>query len=225
MSIGEPRRTPRILASERRASLASTLSIDRIGARPKPTSHQLAQRAAQIHLLDVGKESGRKRCPLDGERLPLREEQSHDHDDRFVPREPEGRRRSSTRGLDRGRDHLDARDAPLVSEAGRECDRLRDAPLGRIANERATCPADHAAHQPGALELAERLAHGHPADPERFGESPLGGQPLPDGKSPRRYCSPELFGDRHVQRSGIAVDGELDVRIHPGSVSRIRPIV
>ena len=43
MSIAEPRRTPRILASDRRASLASTLSIDRTGAQAEATPHQLAQ--------------------------------------------------------------------------------------------------------------------------------------------------------------------------------------
>ena len=63
------------------------------------------------------------------------------------------------------------------SSAESPADARRTALDLRLADERAAGPADDPAQEPVALELAEGLADGHPADAERLGEVALGRKP------------------------------------------------
>ena len=165
-----------------------------------------------------------RRGSLDGEWLAAGEAQARDHDDGVGSLEIERGRHPSSRRLDLGRDRLDRAGATLTAQLGREAGRAAPGSDGaRLGHERPACPPDDAAQQAVALEVAERLAHRHPADAERLGQVALGRKAGAGSERARRDRGRKLFRNRHVQRLRAALQHQVEGRIHARSVLPLEP--
>src|SRR5262249_6689035 len=77
-------------------------------------------------------------------------------------------------------------DAGLAAQRGRHADPPGQVALDlALADERATAPARHPAHQAALLQHGQRLAQGRAADAKLRGQRALGPEPLP-GAQPSR---------------------------------------
>ena len=183
--------------SEGRASVTSRRSTDLTGRTPNPSA--IRSRASRSdpcprcrgRAARAGTTARlRAACPERGE--------ARDHDDAVPTARARGRRRRASRPARPRPRSARPTGAALTAELGGEADRAGPRRARVRLRTNVPPPARRRGAEAVPLELAERLPHGHPADPERLGQPALGREAQSPGAS-------AAVGDRG-RRAASAID-------------------